>query len=810
MNSIKMSCVALAAVSLAVCTASAKTVLWYHFNEQDNGYRAYHANVRDDVIENAADPGNLQGQPGGLNTSANFTNNQVPTYTNDFPSCATWYDPVTGARGEDRRCLYMRSQYGGGDGESSIILTDDDQKLHCSNITVEFMAKYTGTKSLAAQAHMIGMRNSSSANVVAWGIIFYTTGKAVMRVQTRNSAGTAQDSDKSFEVADSADSGVLDGNWHHVAFTYDGTTAKLYVDYVLKASKAWSYPLDYNTDNAGMLSICGFDKQTYGHWHGFIDEVRISDAALEPEQFIHPGGLVSASLAEKIAAVTDEDTALYLPFDSVESAATDPFFGGVGAPFVFNAANVANAPIVKATFPTSGMLPTASAGTVSNIVHGGIFATDSAANGGCWDFGVNSAVTGRSIHMAVNDYSASTRTHSATAGDFTMEFFLKTHARPSSLTYVAREICPGSTAWSIYLSSTKDVLTCALNSQAGSVPTFEASFAQGVWHHVALVVNRTLRTATYYVDGAVVGEVTGFDLKQAAGDVAECLQFSGYSASASADNLHNLAIDELRITKRALSPQEFLMAGSNGTTALEPTRAWAGFEGDLKLEPRPDELPAGTMHSSITYSDDVPGDELQDGNGGVIRAANMKSLQFTGGGRAHFSRNTLLEEGMDSMTVEFFAKTSYRTESQTWPYFVRMYANGTGTDNLLERIWSIGYDTQSGNIYVHMDTEAGSTNQLKRLTGSGNIANGRWHHVAATFAPKDTTNTLVTVYKDHRQVGEVELPGRALTSKPMATSCMDIGNGYVGLMDELRISKGVLTPDQMISKPKPGISILIR
>ena len=162
------------------------------------------------------------------------------------------------------------------------------------------------------------------------------------------------------------------------------------------------------------------------------------------------------------------------------------------------------------------------------------------------------------------------------------------------------------------------------------------------------------------------------------------------------------------------------------------------------------------------------------------------------------------------MTVEFFAKTSYRTESQTWPYFVRMYANATGADNLLGRIWTFGCETQSGNIYVHMDTEAGSTNQLKRLTDSGNIANGRWHHVAATFAPKDTTNTLVTVYKDHRKVGEVELPGRALTSKPMATSCLELGHSYNGLMDELRISKGVLTTDQMLHVAKPGIMLLIR
>ena len=806
--------VAIAAVAAGMLGLQAKTVLWYHLNEQDNGYRAYHANVRDDVIENAADPGNLQGQPGGLNTSANFTNNQVPTYTNDFPSCATWYDPVTGARGEDRRCLYMRSQYGGGDGESSIILTDDDKKLHCANITVEFMAKYTGTKTLAAQAHMIGMRNSSSANVVAWGIIFYTSGKAVLRVQTRNSAGTAQDSDKSFEVADSANSGVLDGNWHHVAFTYDGTTAKLYVDYVLKVSKAWSYPLDYNTDNAGMLSICGFDKQTYGHWHGFIDEVRISDAALEPEQFIHPGGIVSASLSEKIAAVTDEDTALYLPFDSVETSVTDPFFGGVGAPFVFNAANVANAPIVKATLPTSGMLPTASAETVSNIVHGGIFATDSAANGGCWDFGVNSAETGRSIHMAVNDYSASARTHSATAGDFTMEFFVKTHARPSKTTYLVREICPGSTAWSMYLSSGKDALTCSLTPQTGSASSLEAVFTQGVWHHVALVVNRTLRSATFYLDGAVVGGVTNFDLKHAAGDVAECLHLSGYSASDSADNLHNLAIDELRITKRALAPQEFLMAGANGTSALEPTRAWIGFEGDLSVEPRPDEIPAGVKSANAQFSDVVWGNgKIMDGAGNVIRETNAHSMWFSGGSeKTYFNRNMLIDTDLDSQTVEFFMKAP-KDSATAWAYMLRAYTDYAMGDATNKMCWTIGYHDAAGHIYVGAVTSEFPTKSVTKYfeDGEHDLDDGRWHHVAVTFEPDDTTNTLVTFYSDYKKCGEPKsINGRLKHIAGEPYMRLGMGNGFRGWIDEVRISKGVLTVDQMLHVEKYGAVILIR
>ena len=46
-----------------------------------------------------------------------------------------------------------------------MILTDDNEKLHCEKITVEFMAKLalpTGKTGLKHQAHMIGMRPSSS------------------------------------------------------------------------------------------------------------------------------------------------------------------------------------------------------------------------------------------------------------------------------------------------------------------------------------------------------------------------------------------------------------------------------------------------------------------------------------------------------------------------------------------------------------------------------------------------------------------------------------------------------------------------
>ena len=813
----------------------AKTVLWYHFNEQDNGYRPYHVAgsvTRDDVIVNAAEQGSLRGYSGGLNTSAAFTNNQVPTYTNDFPSCGTWYDPVTGARGEDRRCLWMRSQYGDGSGESSIILTDDDAKLHCENITVEFMAKYAASKSLSQQAHMIGMRNASSANVVAWGIIFYTSGKAVLRVQTRNSAGTAQDGDKSFELAESTSSGLLDGNWHHVAFTYDGTTAKLYVDYVLKASKAWSYPIDYNADNAGKLSICGFDKQTYGHWNGFIDEVRISDVALDPSQFLRPGGLVSSALAEKIAAVTDEDTALYLPFDAVEAAVTDPFFGGVGAPFVFNALNMSNAPIVKATFPTSGMLPTTSAATVSNLVHSGIFATDSAANVGCWNFASNTVLYGRSIHMTVNDYSASDRSHSITAGDFTMEFLLNIHNKPSSLRYLAREqAAAGGTAWTLYFSGSGDRLCFSVNNGSAAKSIYSGALVYGEWHHVACVVNRAARTAALYVDGELQGMEEGYDILFPAGDVAACLNICGGGyGSAETDHFHDLSVDELRITRRVLAPQEFLTAGVNGTTALEPTRAWVGFENDLTVEPRPNEIPAGSASASTIYSGVIPGIKIIDGNGAVLRSSNTASMRFSGANeKTMFGRNILLEREMESQTVEFFMKAP-KDSAREWAYMLRAYSaplancQSSASDSASIMNWTIGYGGatvanptfRSGEVYVGAVTadfpSSSVTRNFNDIEGEdAKLDDGRWHHVAVTFEPNDTTNTLVTFYKDYKRCGTPKnINGRMKQIVGVSESCLGMGCNFTGWIDEVRISKGVLTVDEMLHAQKPGTVFIFR
>ena len=814
-----MACLSVA-FALAASPAIAKTVLWYHFNERDIGYRPYYTSSHPDVVENAADPGYLQGMPGGLSTTPEFISNFYPTYSNDFPSCATWYDPATGAYGGDRRCMWMMSRYGDGSGDSSVILTDDDDKLHCKNITVEFMAKLqltNGKTALAAQAHMIGMRNSSTANVVAWGVIFYPNGKAALRVQTRNAAGTAKDDSKSFESAEGTSSGLLDGKWHHVAFTYDGVVAKLYVDYELRASKEWTHPLDYNEKCEGKLSICGFDKQTYGHWNGFIDEVRISDEALPPEKFLRPGGIVSAALAEKIGAVTDADTALYLPFDTVESACTDPFFGGVGAPLIFNAVTNARAPIIKAVLPSSGMLPVESQSAVDGQIHAGIFAQATAANSGSWKFGSNSAKPGRSIHMTFDDYSMNGNRHFATSGDFTVEYFLNVHERPTSSRYIIREMSATGSAWYMLFSNAEaNRLTCDLvPADGGDAKSIKIEgVTYGVWHHVALVVNRTQKTAILYFNGELTDKLEDFDLMPVNPNLAESMEISGGWGTDREDQFHNLSIDELRITRRALAPQEFLAAGTHGTTALAPVRAWMSFEGDMKVNPRPDEIPEGKMANNAQFSSTVCGNGMiTDGYGTILSSSNSQSIKFSGAeGKSTFGRNVLLEKEMESMTVEFFMKAP-KGSATAWALIARMYSGLAMVDSMINMSWSIGYRNADGDIYIGaVTTEKPNDSQTRYFGESVNdFDDGRWHHVAVTFEPDGKGDTRVSVYKDYELCGTPKMfDGTLKHVNGVPVYCMAMGNKFNGWIDEFRISRGVLSVDEMMHAVKRGTVVIFR
>ena len=828
---------------------SAKTVAWYHFNEGENGTKPASGGTA--VFENAADPGSLMGIPYAMNASSTATNTDVgyrPAYTNDAPDCDTWrwHDSVTGERDGDGRCLWMRSSDGNGNGQASVVFVNDDVKLHCPNITVEFMAKIQPGVTLAHWAHMLVFRNSSTANIKAWGLMINASGTVSGQMHTRDSTGAAIDADKSIDSGFAAACNVVDGKWHHIALTYDGSYAKLYVDYVQMASKARTIPIDYNEDCEGRLCICGNDKATYGRWQGFIDEVRISDEALPPSKFLHPG-----AMPEKGSKLTDQDTALYLSFDSA-AVSDNAFFGTVGVPIVRNETVASNTLPVGISVATSGILPTEeTADIATNIIHSGIFATDNAGNAGCWKFGENTAASGKSVHLTVDDYSMNNNKHLISSGDFTVEFWLNVPGKPARSCYLVAELSKsadsatvrGQPGTLLIYTLTNGKLRCRLVSnseldayEADSSHSLQyvdmdtADVSDGKWHHFALVVDRTHQTATFYADSKVVGQALNFVLASRVANTANYkpLEISGGWGPDRTDEFHNLSIDELRITRRALSPQEFLAAGvesdADARAALAgDTRAWIAFEGDLGVEPRGAAIVGTSTASSVTmeYSPIIPGKRLVDGNGDVIREANTSSMHFSGAfgsgdtspdtaaQKLFFERNILLEKDMKSMTVEFFMKGT-KNAAKAWSTILRMYGNATGSDNTpYRRLWSIGYSDAAGHIYVIKDINGG-TQTTFYPDNNVSLADGRWHHVAITFAPDGNGKTLCNFYKDYQQIGSQHTFNGEMECGDYGTSSFAAGSRYNGYLDEIRISKGVLSVDQMMHVQKYGTVLSIR
>ena len=269
-----------------------------------------------------------------------------------------------------------------------------------------------------------------------------------------------------------------------------------------------------------------------------------------------------------------------------------------------------------------------------------------------------------------------------------------------------------------------------------------------------------------------------------------------------------------------------LDAAAREELVTSSTREWIGFEGDLSVEPSDAAVPDGSSTAttvSMTYSSDVPGvkgGRLVDGNGNVIRGANASSLYFSGAygsgdasadtasQRLFFERNILLEEDMKSMTLEFFMKGT-PGQAKAWATIVRGYGNANGADTDGERLWGVGYHQTSGSLYVLMDNN-GSSQPLYYPDDTVSFADGRWHHVAVTYEPDGNGNTLCKFYRDYVQLGATKTFTGELECGDHDTSSVAIDSRYNGYIDEVRVSKGVLSVDQMLHVHQGGTVIVVR
>lgn len=195
----------------------------------------------------------------------------APSFVDDVPGTVI-HDGVDGPvlNDDNRSALAFASDGNDNGGYVSIQdLAAHDSLLEPADFTIEAFVKSEGT-----QADSSILVKSVYGTGISWSMGTYWRPAALsLRVDSFNPFSANR-----LEI----NNNLTDGVWHHIALTYDSATQtfSLYQDYTLLGTLDQLVP---TYDDAPILLGNLINGSAYS---GLIDEVRFSNAALEPDQFL--------------------------------------------------------------------------------------------------------------------------------------------------------------------------------------------------------------------------------------------------------------------------------------------------------------------------------------------------------------------------------------------------------------------------------------------------------------------------------------------------------------------------------------------
>ena len=520
MTRISKCAVAAAAFAIASTVAEAGTIAWYHFDEVAPGTRL----VSSDTILNAVDSTKLQGQPHSasyttLGSDANF----MPTATNDVSDTVYVVDPVGGTTNRNERSLYFTyadnessgetARYGGG------VHVPSDSSLSLENVTVEFFVRPMRLTSKTNNGWQFVAKESTGNAKFTYSICVAPSGKPYVNCYDSDGNLMSSTGVKKFNSPRS----LMDGHWHHVAFTSSGTTAKLYVDYNLEDTAELPSELYYVDD--GRLYI-GASRMGYYMPGGFIDEVRISDGVLDPTSFLR---------------LLDKDpklTCFHLDFETSFRAELPHV---VGTPATGTVARFSSLyPLLTNDVPSA---------TLANRLGETLRATNACSvylDGGYVTY----------PHLDVLE-----------APEVTVECFVKYVAASNWANIVrfnkANANWYTKPIWCLGFNGNKLFMRIDTTQVENNTKTFGDTVLDGRWHHVAVTIAEgasgiTVKVYDNYKQIGTTWNIDGF-LDYSLGS---CLGLGLSSVGANAP--FNGFVDEVRISRGVLSVDEFLHKGRSG------------------------------------------------------------------------------------------------------------------------------------------------------------------------------------------------------------------------------------------------------
>ena len=623
--------------------------------------------------------------------------------------------------------------------------------------------------------------------------------------------------------------GVTPDVWHHVAIVFTASESKfqLYLDYKPQGS----YSFKGKTGATGAVAVkekcyLYLGKGTYQNdrtFDGDIAEARLSDAALGPNQFLC---LAESGAGDREPA--DPDTLVWFSMDSLTSGFGSGFLSANPQLRVHGAEGYSGS-LLR---PDGGTAPglTNDVLSIDRLVREAAIGERSAreiANEGSMLF--------FSPNGETNAYVEILEPTPVTSGSFTLEFFFKT-ARPV--------VSDGKLTSSMGLAASSN-LKLMINQSNGKLfcrPEFTTGSDQGnsfgllrvddgQWHHVAFVYDKDALKTSLHLDGAVVKSWQGLTLKEETG-----FPLAVGRARNSADLTQNFdgQIDEVRLTARALTREEFLACGRSVGNMLVNIP----LDGDTMLYPYG---MFGTASAYVKGTTQPPTpiaegrcEDIMTGQDRSTLRPNRGAFRFEGGA-VTYPHIAALDRA--DITVEFFWRPFGK--GAPWPCPLGLSrVSGQYASSAAPWMFHYAGTWDYSQLFLRFNTsdaaggahgkDMSASPQYSVGDGPGSSAtpgwknanyDGRWHHVAATIAETvtdggATTNTTVTTYFDYHQRSQVTLAG-SLVRCANSGLVMQPGDSSDSRLctwdlDEVRITAGILTPEQFCRPGPKGVLIIVR
>ena len=451
------------------------------------------------------------------------------------------------------------------------------------------------------------------------------------------------------------DSGQLAtaGQWQYLTGTFDGTTAKLYVNGSLVASKAFSG----NVGDSNTWRIGAYSDSPAGFFDGTIDELRIYNRALGPSEIqtdmttpIGPSDTTPPSTPTGLAKTSASTTTLSVSWNAssddvgvtgydvyrggtkvATTSSTTYTFTGLDCNTSYDVAVAAHDGFGNSSAQATLTALTANCGSNAGLVAAysfdagsGSVLTDTSGNGKDGTVvGATWTQAGR-LRSALHFNGTSDRVDLPPLGTFyksgfTLEAWVKKDTASKGDAAVAGTWTGsgggGPMLWFDYASSHLDLTL----SQSGSNFLDSGQLATaGQWQYLTGTFDGT--TAKLYVNGSLVAS------KAFSGNVGDSNTWRIGAYSDSPAGFFDGTIDELRIYNRALGPNEVMtdMTRSVGAADTSPPSMPGQFASTATT--------TSTISTSWTASTDDVGvtgyNVYLDGS--KVTTATALSYQFTG------------------------------------------------------------------------------------------------------------------------------------------------------------------------------------